>query len=72
MVNSREGYWINIGPIYGTANITDLAGDFYLSFERSYHTGKLVNELIRSSFIPLYEAPSANEYPFVNPVNKEL
>lgn len=72
MIDTGNGYWINVGSIYGTIDINDLMDNFYLSFERSYDTGKLVNELIRTSFIPLYEAPSANEYRFVNPNSREL
>jgi hypothetical protein len=62
MYNTGIGYWINIGPIYGTIDINDVGNNFYLSYERDYQSGNLVNELIRTSFMPFLEAPQTGEY----------
>lgn len=66
----NEGkYMINIGPIFGFVEITDLQGNFFLSFHRDYITGNLIGPVMRTTFIPMMEEPSEMEYPKI--VNKE-
>lgn len=63
MIDTGIGFWINIGPIFGTVDINDVNNRFYLSYERDYQSGNLVNEFIRTSFMPFMEKPLVNEYP---------
>lgn len=62
MYDTTLGYWINIGPIYGQVDINTKDNRFYLSFERDYQSGKLVNQFIRTSFMPLRETLGFSEY----------
>jgi hypothetical protein len=48
MIDAGIGYWINIGPIYGTLDINDVNDRFYVSYERDYRLCRAELKIPRS------------------------
>jgi hypothetical protein len=62
LYDTGYGFYINIGPIYGSVDVNNIDGSFMLSFKRSFESGKLVDQYIRTPFIPYSELPEKDEY----------
>lgn len=65
LYDTGYGVFINLGPIYGDVDINQLDGTFLMSFKRSFDTGKLVDQYIRTPFIPYREQLEDDEYPII-------
>lgn len=62
LYDTGYGFYINIGPIYGSVDVNNIDGSFMLSFKRSFESGKLVDQYIRTPFIPYSELLEKDEY----------
>lgn len=65
LYDTGYGVFINLGPIYGDVDINQLDGTFLMSFKRSFDTGKLVDQYIRTPFIPYREQLEDDEYAII-------